>query len=283
MSRKIYFRTFSGKGYSDSPKAMYEYMLTAPEYSGYHFVWSFEKPEKYEHLRNSRTEIVKFRSKDDNKAMRTAKYWITNYRMLNHEYPRKDQVYVQCWHGTPLKRLGYDLASSDNAMNSTKEIRQKYKSDAEKFSYIISPSPFATEKFASAWNLTGTGQTDKIIEEGYPRNDRLINATAEEREGLRKELGISGKKAILYAPTWRDNQHTSGQGYTYKTEVDFDKLQRELGEDYVILFRAHYLVANSFDFERYAGFVIDVSKHDDINDLYIASDILVTDYSSVFF
>ena len=65
--------------------------------------------------------------------------------------------------------------------------------------------------------------------------------------------------------------------------MDFEKLHSELGDDYVILFRAHYLVANSFDFARYKGFVIDVSSYPDINELYIASDILVTDYSSVFF
>ena len=94
----------------------------------------------------------------------------------------------------------------------------------------------------------------KIIEEGYPRNDRLINTTAEERKEIRKSLGVDDKKVILYAPTWRDNQHSSGEGYTYKTEVDFDKLKTELGDEYVILFRAHYLVANSFDFKRYSVF-----------------------------
>ncbi|MBQ3428607.1 MAG: CDP-glycerol glycerophosphotransferase family protein [Mogibacterium sp.] len=280
----VYFRTFSGRGYSDSPKAMYEYMLTAPEYRDYRFVWCFKEPEKYDFLlKNDRTEIVKFRTMADNKALRRAKYWITNYRMLNHQYPRKGQVYLQCWHGTPLKRLGYDIIESDNAMNSLKEIKEKYRTDARKFSYILSPSPFATEKFATAWNLNETGQRGKIIEKGYPRNDRLAVADEEERTRLRKELGVEDRKVILYAPTWRDNQHTSGQGYTYKTEVDFDKLQKELGSEYIILFRAHYLVANSFDFGRYEGFVKDVSSYPDINDLYIASDILVTDYSSVFF
>ena len=279
----VYFQTFSGRGYSDSPKAMYEYMLKAPEYRDYRFVWSFKEPEKFEFLRNDRTDIVKFRTRADNKALRRAKYWISNYRMLDHQHPRKGQVYVQCWHGTPLKRLGYDLESSDNSMNSMQEIREKYRTDAKKFSYLISPSPFTTEKFASAWNLVKTNQTHKIIEEGYPRNDRLINTTDEERTEIRKSLGVDDKKVILYAPTWRDNQHTSGEGYTYKTEVDFDKLKRELGDEYVILFRAHYLVANSFDFDRYAGFVRDVSSYSDINELYIAADILITDYSSVFF
>jgi len=281
--RKVYFQTFSGRGYSDSPKAIYQYMLNAPEYADYRFVWSFKEPEKYEFLKGSRTEIVKFRSRSDNKALRTSGYWITNYRMLDHQHPRRGQIYVQCWHGTPLKRLGYDLEASDNSMNSINEIRSKYRTDAAKFTYILSPSPFCTKVFATAWNLVKTGQTHKIIEEGYPRNDHLINATEEERTEIRKTLGVEGKKVILYAPTWRDNQHTSGQGYTYKTEVDFDKLRDELGDEYVILFRAHYLVANSFDFTKYAGFVIDASSYSDINDLYIASDILITDYSSVFF
>ena len=280
----VYFQTFSGRGYSDSPKAMYEYMLTAPEYKDFRFVWCFKEPEKYEYLlKNGRTELVKFRTKADNKALRKAKYWITNYRMLNHQYPRKGQIYLQCWHGTPLKRLGYDIIESDNAMNSLAEIKEKYRTDAERFAYMLSPSPFATDKFATAWNLRETGQEYKIIEEGYPRNDRLVTATGEDRKAIRERLGVEGKKVILYAPTWRDNQHTSGQGYTYKTEVDFDRLRRELGDDYVILFRAHYLVANSFNFERFKGFIYDVSSYGDINELYIASDILITDYSSVFF
>ena len=279
----VYFQTFSGRGYSDSPKAIYEFMLGAPEYKDYRFVWSFREPEKYADLKNDRTTIVKFRSKEDNIALRTAKYWISNYRMLDHQHPRKDQVYLQCWHGTPLKRLGYDLTASDNSMNSLNEIREKYRTDAEKFSYLLSPSAFATEKFSDAWNLVKTGQTDKILEAGYPRNDRLVRASDEDRNKIREELGIGNKKLILYAPTWRDNQHTSGEGYTYKTEVDFDKLRKELEGEYVILFRAHYLVANSFDFDRYEGFVRDVSGYSDINDLYIASDLLVTDYSSVFF
>ena len=114
------------------------------------------------------------------------------------------------------------------------------------------------------------------------RRKELLVQLKEISEELKK-LGVDDKKVILYAPTWRDNQHTSGEGYTYKTEVDFDKLREDLGDEYVILFRAHYLVANSFDFDKYKGFVEDVSSYSDINDLYIAADILITDYSSVFF
>jgi len=77
--------------------------------------------------------------------------------------------------------------------------------------------------------------------------------------------------------------HEAGVGYIYHTAVDFDRLRDQFGENTVILFRAHYFVANSFDFKKYEGFVYNVSDYDDINDLYIIADLLITDYSSVFF
>lgn len=281
----ILFSTFDGRSYGDSPKAIYEYMLTDERFKDYTFIWSFREPKDFIFiLDNPNTCIVSTGSKDYEKACATAKYWIYNYRMTDHIYPKDDQVYIQLWHGTPLKRLGYDISISDNVMNSKSEIRDKYKTDAEKFKYILAPSHFAAEKFISAWNLKEIGKTDAVLELGYPRNDFLANYTEQDVQKIKQELGIdNSKKIILYAPTWRDNQHKAGIGYTYKTEVDFDTLRQELSDEYIILFRAHYLVANSFDFDKYKGFLYDVSKVNDINHLYVISDILVTDYSSVFF
>ena len=281
----VYFNSFVGRSYGDSPKAIYEYMLKSPEFSDYKFVWMFRHPENYEWLLENRdTRIVTFGSAGERDALRRAKYWITNYRMMDRYVPNDEQVYVQCWHGTPLKRLGYDLTSSDNAMNDLSEIREKYEKDAARFKYMVSPSAFVTEKYISAWNLEEYGKADCIIEEGYPRNDRLKNATEDDIRAIKDGLQVpEDKKIILYAPTWRDNQHKASVGYTYNLAVDFDKLREYLGEKYVILFRAHYLVASEFDFGKYSGFVWDVSKYDDINDLYLASDMLVTDYSSVMF
>lgn len=284
--RTVCFKAFNGKSYSCSPKAIYEYMLNEEKYKDFKFIWAFKEPENYKFLEdNPNTTLVKDATRDYLKAMAKSKYWIHNYRVADHIYPKSDQVYVQCWHGTPLKRLGYDIENSDNALNSTDEIRFKYKVDAAKFKYILSPSKFASEKFISAWNLKAIGKENCVIEEGYPRNDELFNVKETEKDRVKKALGIENtdKKIIFYAPTWRDNQHDSKIGYVYKTEVDFDRLREALGDEYIILFRAHYLVANSFDFEKYSGFIYDVSKYDDINDLYIVSDLLVTDYSSVFF
>lgn len=285
-NKLICFNSFSGKSYSCSPKAIYEYMLTQDKYKDYKFVWSFKNPEKYKFLENNRnTKVISNKGNQYYQAMASAKYWILNYRIADHIYPKKNQVYVQCWHGTPLKRLGYDIKNLDNALNSVDEIRFKYKVDADKFKYILSPSDFASERFISAWNLKEVGKENAVIEEGYPRNDKLNNYNNFDINKIKSKLGIesTNKKIILYAPTWRDNQHNSSIGYTYKTEIDFDNLRKAIGDEFIILFRAHYLVANRFDFDKYKGFIYNVSKYDDINDLYIVSDILLTDYSSVFF
>lgn len=285
-AKTICFKAFNGKSYSCSPKAIYEYMLTQEQFKDFKFIWVFKEPEKHRYLeKNPNTTLVQDSTRAYLKAMAVSKYWIHNYRVSDHIYPKENQIYVQCWHGTPLKKLGYDITKGDNVLNSIEEIRFKYKVDAAKFKAILSPSRFASEKFISAWNLKAIGKENCVIEQGYPRNDKLFHADEADRQRVRKALGIEGvnKKIIFYAPTWRDNQHDSTIGYTYKTEVDFDKLKEALGEEYIILFRAHYLVANSFDFEKYSGFVYDVSSYDDINDLYIVSDLLITDYSSVFF
>lgn len=284
--KTVCFKSFNGKSYACSPKAIYKYMLSHDEYKDYKFIWCFKEPERYRFLEaNRNTSLVKDGTIDYLKAMAVSKYWIHNYRVSDHIYPKDDQIYVQCWHGTPLKRLGYDIQHGDNALNTLSEIRFKYRVDASKFRYILSPSAFASEKFISAWNLKEIGKQDCVIEQGYPRNDELFNIHDGDKEKIKKALGIErdDRKIIFYAPTWRDNQHNSSIGYTYRAEVDFDKLKKALGSEYIILFRAHYLVANSFDFEKYRGFVFDVSKYDDVNDLYIVSDLLVTDYSSVFF
>ncbi len=283
--KKIVFNSFNGRSYSCTPKAVYEYMLSCKEYKDYQFVWVVRDLKEYRFLtHNPRTTIVKNKSRAYERALASAKYWIFNYKIYDYLSPRKEQVYVQCWHGTPLKKLGYDIKASDNAMNSIPEIRYKYRSDAKKFRYLLSPSSFATEKFLSAWNLRKTKQENKILELGYPRDDALLNDTSEDVQRIRESLGIpADKKVLLYTPTFRDDQHTAEEGYTYSIPLNFDELQAELSDEWIILFRAHYLVASSYDFATYDGFLRDMSDYDDINDLYLAADVLVTDYSSGLF
>ena len=119
---------------------------------------------------------------------------------------------------------------------------------------------------------------------GYPRNDYLYKVTESETAQLKSKYGIAkNKKVVLYAPTFRDNKYSATAGFQLENHMDFAQAKEALGDDYVILFRAHYFISGKLDLSAYEGFVIDVSKVEDINELYVISDILVTDYSSVFF
>ena len=278
--KMILFESFYGNSYSCSPKAIYEYMLTDERFNDFTFVWAFKEPNKYSF--DKRTILVKSNSRRYYKYLSKSKYWIVNLLINTGVKKKKNQVYVQCWHGTPLKKLRYDI-EKDNILNSVSEVRKRNDLDAIKFDYFISPSKFCTEKFTSAFNLKNLNKENIFIEKGYPRNDYLFNYKKSDVKKIKKKLNIPlNKKVILYAPTFRDNQ-VNENGYTYNVVLDFEKLKKEISDEYVVLFRAHYFIANKFNFDKYNGFVYNVSKYEDINELYIISDLLITDYSSVFF
>ena len=282
--KMIFFEAYNGRNYACSPKVLYEYMIKNKKFNDYKFVWAFKNINQHKILKNKNTIVVKTNSKEYFKYLSLSKYWIVNSLIDVSIKKKKNQIYLQCWHGTPLKKLRYDIEVKGAVLNTISEIRKRNDLDAIKFDFFISPSKFCTEKFISAFNLKKLGKDNIIVEKGYPRNDYLFNYKKEDIDKIKKLLKLpKGKKVILYAPTFRDNQHTSGVGYTYNLGINFDKMQKELSKDYIILFRTHYFVSNSFDFSKYDKFIYDVSKYDDINDLYIISDLLITDYSSVFF
>lgn len=280
------FEAFNGRKYCDSPKAIYLEMLNNKKYSDYKFVWAFTNPDDFKFLeKNKNTKVVKYNSEEYMKTYASAKYFFTPSRLPDYIIPKENQVYVQFWHGTPLKRLGFDiLVKGKNALNTTKEWSRKYEYDASRYTYMVSPSKFTTEKYISAFNLKKLNKDKCILETGYPRNDALFKFDDKYVEKLKKELKLpKDKKIILYAPTWRDDQYKPGTGYTYSLGLDFDNFKEKFGDEYIILFRTHYLVASSIDLSKYEGFIFDVSNYSDINDLYILSDMIITDYSSVFF
>lgn len=282
--KKIFFEVYDGRNYTCSPKAIYEKMLTMKEFKDFKFIWAFNNPSKHDIIKDKRLTIVKTKTKDYYKNISSSKYWIVNSILDECITKKKGQVYVQCWHGTPLKRLRYDIEVNGAVLNTVEEIRKRNDRDASKFDYFISPSKYCTEKFTSAFNLINLGKKDIIIEEGYPRNDSLFNRSKKDIDKIKEKLGIpKDKKVICYLPTFRDNQHTSGVGYTYDLAIDFDSLKKKFGKDYVILFKPHYFIANKIDLSKYKNFVYNVASYDEINDIYLVSDLLITDYSSVFF
>ncbi len=286
--RLIAFESFMGRSYAGSPRALYEAMLEDPRYADCRFVWSFRSPahaEAFPALGDPRTTVVRYRTGPYYQAFGRAAVWISNSVVAAELTPRPGQTYVQTWHGTPLKRIGIDVVeTTETAMNGKNEIDQRYRVEARKITRFLSAAPFTTRCFTSAFGVPGAKVDALFLESGNPRNDQLVNATDADVAAARDRLGIApGKKVVLYAPTWRDDQHSSRSGYVFRQPLDLDALRQALGDDWVILFRAHYLVTNSIDLAAHEGFVVDVSGVDEINEVCLASDLLVTDYSSIYF
>lgn len=281
----IVFEAFQGKYYACSPKAIFEEMLNDPAYAGYRFVWSFTNTRRHTYLtRNKRVTLVKRGSDKYYEVMASAKYRITNSTNNPATPVRKGQTYIQTWHGTPLKRLGLDIVRDGNAAQSLKEIHGLYRKEATQFDYLLSPSAYTTEKLSSAFGLTAEEQKRKIVELGYPRNVSLFTYTPETVAELKVFYGIpEGKKVILYAPTFREASYQYGKGFAYQIALDVERLRKRFGDTACVLMRTHYLANTQFDYEKYEGFLYKVSGVEDVNRLYIISDLLITDYSSVMF
>lgn len=281
--KTVFFDAFQGRSVACSPKAMYLEMLNNPEYSEYRMFWSLRNVEKHR-LNDERTTAVRFEKFEYYRALARAKYWVMNSNTRSFLKPGKNQVFIQTWHGTPLKKIGCDVACSGNAMTKLSDIEKIYNREAGKISYMISPSEYCTEKFVSAFNMKAVGKEDRVLTLGYPRNDFLFNATEEQRLEIKRKLQIPmNKKVILYAPTFRDNKYSAKEGFKLESYMDFEKARESLGDGYIILFRAHYFISGRMNLERFENFVFDVSDVEDINELYVISDFLITDYSSVFF
>ena len=282
----IIFSAFAGSSYTCSPKAIYEYIVKDPKYKNYKFVWAFKNPEeKAKYFSDERTTLVNYNSKEFFEKLSQAKYWVFNFKTPEYFIKKQEQIFIQCWHGTPLKRLGCDIEiEKGNKATELKDIHKSYVEDAKKYDYFISPSKFATEKFCSSFGLNKLNKENIIIEKGYPRNEYLFKYKQEEANKIKEKINIpKNKKVILYAPTFRDNQFQEGKGHTYKLGINLLRLKEELDEDYIILMRLHYLVSNNIDVSQFKNFVYDVSDYEDINELYVIPDLLITDYSSVFF
>ncbi|MBU5315163.1 CDP-glycerol glycerophosphotransferase family protein [Clostridium bornimense] len=279
--KTILFISFHGRGYSCNPKYLHKYLLSNEKYKDYKFVWAVKKGKGKE---ISGAKVIRYNSVKYFYYLAKSKYWIVNCKLPRHILKKENQVYLQTWHGTPLKRLAHDIQIGSDAKFyrtgvSKKEMTDTYDIDVKRYNYLISPNKFSTEKFQSAFEI----ERNRIIETGYPRNDYLTNITDSEINNLKEKYKIpKDKKVILYAPTWRDNSFNV-KGYTFKLEVNFNKWKEVLGEEYVVLFKPHYLITNKFNNDGLEEFLYTIKEDKDINELYVISDILVTDYSSVFF
>jgi CDP-glycerol glycerophosphotransferase len=217
-------------------------------------------------------------TEDYYEALARSRYVIANDDMPSWYAKRAGQVYVQTWHGTPLKRIGFDV-SQPQFISGTRYL-DHLRQEVAKWDLLLSPNPFSTPILRRAFGYDG-----EICESGYPRNDVLsAGDSAAIAEQARARLGIpAGRRVILYAPTWRDDQYYASGRYRFDFRLDLEQAWRALGPDTVILLRGHHHMADDVPAGTRPGFVLNVTSYPSMAELCLVSDVLVTDYSSVMF
>lgn len=274
----VVFESNLGRNYTGNPKCIYEEMVERgldKEYRCYVILEDLTTQIPGNAVKVKRTRIQYFY------IMAIAGVIVSDSRMPKYIIKRKGVTYIQTWHGTPLKKLALDM--DDVSMAGEKDIetyKYNFAKNAATWDYLISQNEFSTKVFRQAFAFY-----KQILEIGYPRNDILFKKNTEQDiRALKKELGLPlDKKIILYAPTWRDDEFYDKGKYKFASKLDFDLARKELEKDYVFIVKYHYLVQDQIDWSSYKGFVYNYDMTCDISLLYLVSDMLITDYSSVMF
>ena len=273
LKERYVFESGVGVQYSDAPKAIYEELMRIKPDA--ECVWFYNKTS---FIHPMTTKVVKRLSPKYYYYLATSKYWINNQNFPSYITKRKGTIYLQTWHGTPIKKMLFDLKEIHGR---DKGYVQRVENAKNQWSYLISQNSYAKEHFRTAFRYDGP-----ILEEGYPRNDILVNNPEKELiiNKIRHTYSIPpSKKIILYAPTFRDNAKVENK-FESDIKIDFKEFNERFGEEYILLMRMHVTVSSEIDIpEEYKRSIINVSSYPDIQELYLMTDILITDYSSVLF
>jgi len=249
-----------GRRYNDSPKAIYEYMIAQPQFEDYKLVWALE---------NLDDEIpgtpikVKADTLQYFLISLKARYWITCVNIERGlKYKKKDCIYLNTWHGCSLNAVGNDVPG-----------RNDY--DFSHLNFFCYESEFHKKVLMRSFRAP-----ERImLKSGLPRNDVLYHVTDEKIIALKQKLGLpSDKRIILYVPTWRDS-NDQGKTYSLKPPIHMEKWEKYLKDNYVLLFRTHHYTTQLLGIQ-FNDFVRDFSSYPTINDLFMVSDMLISDYSS---
>jgi CDP-glycerol glycerophosphotransferase len=265
----VVYTSFLGRQYSDSPRAIHEELVRR------------ELP--FEHLwvvRDGRCRVpdtatvLREGSREYHEALATARFVVANDHFPDWFRRRPDQICLQTWHGTPLKKLGFDVS---DMRKTVRRFQRGWERQLDNWQYVLSPNRFSTPILRRAYAIEG-----EMLETGYPRVDVLAGADRDARGAeLRRRLGIpEGARTVLYAPTYRDHVVDRRGRYRLDLQLDLARLRQAVGEDTVILFRKHHYVVDSVPVTA-DGFVRDVSSYPDGTELMLAADVLITDYSSM--
>jgi CDP-glycerol glycerophosphotransferase len=256
------FESFQGKIIGDNPYAIFEEVRSRnPSFELLFTVGpKTNAPEGAKGVRHGSLSWLR--------ALASAKVLVNNTNFPGYFRKRPGQTYIQTWHGTPLKRLGRDIVD----VVPTGSYLRMMDREASYWDFLVSPSAYCTEIFPRTFGYKGT-----ILETGYPRNDILVNQLSK-RDRIRRSLGIAdGQQVVLYAPTWRDSERTATGNWK---PVNF--LPGSLGEKVKVLFRGH-TNTHSAHSAKVIGGAVDVTNYKNVAELYLAADVLVTDYSSSMF
>ena len=260
---RVFFQSLIGKTYSDSPRVLFEKMLTDREFQSCEFVWAFVNPEKFN---VPKAKLVKLNSLEYFVESLKCGIWITNVdieRGLN--YKPNNVRYLNTGHGVSIKFAG-------NAQKN----RSDY--DYSDVDFMCSENEFMDNMFIKDFNI----KRSSLKRCGMPRNDVLYNIEDEYVTKIKNKLNLPlDKKIILYAPTWRDS-NDGGESYLIKPPIDINYWKKMLGKEYILLFRMHHLTTKQMGL-KFDDFIRDFSGEYDINDLMIVSDILISDYSATIF
>lgn len=264
--------SFFGKSYSDNPKYIYEYLCE--NYPGkYRFIWVI----------NHRTKIPYQPTKVRRFSIRycyylaCCKYHVFNVKQPEWVIKREGNVFLQTWNGTPLKKLVFD---QEEVKGTSPLYKVQFYRQSRQWDYLVSANDFSSAVFRSAFLYD-----KEILKYGYPKNDILHSANKEKLAAeVKKRLHIPlDKKIILYAPVQR-NDELYGKGEDkLSLKLDLKLLKKELGKEYIVLLWTRNLISSLPAFSGLGDFVQNVSKYEDNSELFLISDLLITDYSSIFF
>ncbi len=276
--KKILFESNLGRNYTGNPRAIYEEMIRQGLDRTYRCYFILE--DRNTKLPGSAKKIKRNRFRYFF-LFATAGIWVCDSRLPRYIIKRRGVTYIQTWHGTPLKKLALDMDTVYMAGETGIESYKKnFYDNTRTWDYLISQNHFSTEVFQRAFAFD-----KQILEIGYPRNDVLFQGNEKDYiYKLKEKLNLPlDKRIILYAPTWRDNEFYGNGRYKFNPKVDFDLLQQGLSKDTVLIVKYHYLIMDQVDWSPYEGFIYSYDMSYDISTLYLVSDMLITDYSSVMF
>ncbi|MFP7479755.1 CDP-glycerol glycerophosphotransferase family protein [Terribacillus saccharophilus] len=278
----VLYESRDGKSLTDSPFAIFQYLLNHPDYQHLTHIWSVENPTVLEKIISQYDQYnnVKFVTRNTReylKCLASAKFLVNNATFQSFFIPKDNQVYINTWHGTPLKSMGFDIPG--NPAHSQNVVRNFLSA-----SYLLSPNEHTTKMFTDSYKLKGLFEGE-IIQEGYPRIDLTYNTDREEFIRLLKSTGvkINGQKpTILYAPTWKGTTISRVNNDVYQIMADMAYLENHIGYAYNLMVKVHpYLYDEALKVPELKDRLI--PDYIDTNQMLSVTDILLTDYSSIFF